>query len=234
MKMGVSAAFVAGACGLAMGQVLIELPQPAAAGPTRPGELPIATDGAPSLSEVSLFAVRPPEPRAFAENDLITIIISEKSKTDRTHDFKTDKKSTLGGEVGSSIDLGMLLQARLQQGRGPDDDLPVWEAALKQDFDAKSKFKRDDTVTARVTARVLEVKPNGTLLVEARTTVTTDYEEEVITLSGICRGEDITDANTVQSNQMFDLRLDIQHLGEVRKGSEKGVVTRVMDLIFNY
>jgi flagellar L-ring protein precursor FlgH len=225
---------VLAACGAATGQVLFELPQPAAAGPGRPGELPVATDGAPSLSEVSLFAVRPPEPRAFAENDLVTIIISERSKTDRKHDFDTEKSASLGGNVESTIDLLKLLELRLQQGRDSDDDLPVWDVSLDKDFEGKSQFKRDDTVTARVTARVVEVKPNGTLLVEARTTVTTDYEEEVITLAGVCRTEDITDANTVQSNQMFDLRLAIQHMGEVRKGSEKGVVTRVMDVIFNY
>jgi len=234
MKTCMVGVIVLGASGPALGQVLIEQPQPATTGPGRPGEIPPATDGAPSLADVSLFAVVPPEPREFQENDLVTIIISEKSKTDRKHDFKSNKSSGLDGEVGSSIDLGMLLQARLQQGRGADSDLPVWEASLNKEFDAKTKYKRDDTVTARVTARVLEVKPNGTLLVEARTTVKTDYEEEVITLSGVCRTEDVTDANTVQSNQMFDLRLAIDHQGEVEKGSEKGVVTRVMDLIFNY
>ena len=234
MRAGCAAWMVVACGGTALAQVLVEQPQPAASGPARPGELPVATDGAPSIGDVSLFAVRPPEPRAFNENDLVTIIISERTKTDRKHDFDTAKDVSLGGEVSSSIDLLKLLETRLQQGRTSDDDLPMWEAELDKEFDAKTKFKRDDTVTARVTARVVEVKPNGTLLLEARTTVRTDYEEEIITLAGVCRTEDITVANTVQSNQMFDLSLDIQHVGDIRDGSEKGVITRAMDVIFNY
>jgi len=44
----------------------------------------------------------------------------------------------------------------------------------------------------------------------------------------------VTFANTVMSNQMFDLRLDIQNTGDVRKDGQKGVIPRVIDTIFNF
>ena len=233
MRAVISAAAIVAACGTVVGQVLIENPQPPAPVPAEPGAIPIATDGAPSLGDVSLFAVQPPEPREFLENDLITIIISERSKTDRKGDFDSEKSSGVAGEVSNNVDwMGML---ELTLASDPDDtESASFGVDLENEFEGNAKYKRDDTVTARVTARVIEVKPNGTLLVEARTTVKTDFEEEVITLSGVCRTEDVTDANTVQSNQMFDMMLDIQHNGDVRNGTEKGVVTRVMDVLFNW
>jgi flagellar L-ring protein precursor FlgH len=211
-------------------QSLFERPSAPAGGDGAP-----AAPAAPAIAEVSLTAVAAPEPREFAEHDLVTIIISERSKGHRKHEFDADKTSEIGGNVEATIDLVKLLEARLQQGRGPDDEsLPVWAVELGKDFEATAEYKRDDLFTARVTAQVLEIKPNGNLLLEARTVITTDYETQTIVLTGVCRGEDVTDANTVQSNQMFDLRVEMQNEGEVRKGAEKGVITKVLDFLFAY
>lgn len=227
---GVACVVLAGS--VAFGQSLFEEPTPE---PGVRGEgVPVAAGGPPRLVDVSLIAVEPPQPTTYQENDLITIIISERAKTTREHTFEADKSYRLGGRVISTIDLLKLLETRLQAGRGPGDDLPTWglEASSKSDNDAK--YERDDTVTARVTARVLEVKPNGTLLLEARSTVQTDREIQTITLSGSVRTEDVTVANTVQSNQMYDLRLAILNTGDVKQGGEKGLIPRALDMLFNF
>ncbi len=228
-----TAGLVAAMAGMAWGQSLFELP-PASA-PVRGEGGPASAPRAPGVLEVSLTAVTPPEPREFAEHDLVTIIISERSQADRTHEFESEKEVGVGGNVEATIDLLKLLEARLEQGRTQDDgSLPVWEVELAKEFEGEAEYTRDDRVTARVTAQVLEVKPNGNLLLEARTVITTDYETQTIVLTGVCRGEDVTAANTVQSNQMFDLRVDIQHEGDVREGAEKGVITKVLDFLFAY
>lgn len=190
--------------------------------------------GPPSVAAVSLIAVEAPEPTTFQEQDLITIIISERAKTSREHTFEQDKSYQLGGRVISTIDLLKLLETRLQAGRGPGDDLPTWGVESSTSVNNEATYERDDTVTARVTARVLEVKPNGTLLLEARSTVQTDREIQTITLSGYVRTEDVTVSNTVQSNQMFDLRLAILNSGDVKQGGEKGLIPRALDLLFNF
>ncbi|MEM1422780.1 MAG: flagellar basal body L-ring protein FlgH [Planctomycetota bacterium] len=192
------------------------------------------TDGAPGLRQISLYHVEPPQPRQFLPNDLVTVIISERARTDRRQELETLKEFEINGSVTSTVDLLKLLELRLQQGRDSSDDLPVLQADFDREYIGESEFRRDDTVTARVTARVVEVKPNGNLLLEARTSVRTDTEEQVILLSGTARGEDVTNNNTVQSNQLFDLTVDIQNTGQVKDGSSKGLFTRVLDTIFNF
>ncbi len=222
---------LASMAGLASGQSLFERPVAPPGAVASESSAPAA----PSVTQVTLSAVEPPEPREFLEHDLVTIIISERSRGYRKHEFDSDKTSSVGGDVEATIDLVSLLEARLQQGRTPEDDsLPVWAIELGKDFQGDAEYKRNDEVTARVTSQVLEVMPNGNLLLEARTVVTTDYETQTIVLTGVCRGEDVTDVNTVQSNQMFDLRVAIQNEGEVRKGAEKGVITKVLDFLFAY
>ncbi len=192
------------------------------------------TDGAPGLRQISLYHVEPPQPRTYLANDLVTIIISERARTDRSHEVETTKEWNIDGSVSSSVDFLKLLELRLQQGRDSSDDLPVMRAQLDREYTGEGEYQRDDTVTARVTARIVEVKPNGNLLIEARTVVRTDEEEQTILVSGTARSEDITNNNTVQSNQLYDLTVDIQNKGQVKNAASKGLFTRVLDTIFNF
>lgn len=188
----------------------------------------------PQISEVSLIAVEPPEPPSFQQNDLITIIISERSQTDREQKFDSKKTYEFGGEISQWLDMLSLLQLTVESSNDDDDPIAEWALAFGDRFKGDASYERDDSVTARVTARVVEVKPNGTLLLEARSTVRTDTDETSIVLSGMCRTEDVTDANTVQSNQMFDLNLNIQNPGDTRSGAQKGWIPKVLEAIFNF
>ncbi len=188
--------------------------------------------GPPSLQQVSLIAVNPPKPREFAENDLVTIIVSERSSFDRNQ--KLDSKKEYDTEIGVDdfLDIVNLLETRFQQSSA--DRLPRIGVSSSQDFKGDGKYSREDKATARVTARVLEVKPNRTLVLEAKSEFVTDKEEQVILLSGLCRADDITDRNTVQSNQLFDMKLNVQNKGEVFQANKKGLIPQILETIFNF
>lgn len=69
---------------------------------------------------------------------------------------------------------------------------------------------------------MIDVKPNGNLVVEARESRTSDKEVTTMVLSGTCRAEDITKNNTIQSAQLADLTVRIEHEGNVKESGEKG------------
>lgn len=189
-------------------------------------------DGPPSLNQVSLFAVEAPAPREFRENDLVTIIISERASLNRTQKNESDKSYSVSGSVVSFPDLMKLLELRLQN--GDRQNLANLDVDFDNEYEGEGKYRREDRLTARVTARVIEVKPNGTLVLESKTVVRSDNEEQVITLSGICRPDDISQTNTVQSSQMFGLDLNIQNAGDIKNTANKGVIPRVLDALFNF
>ena len=72
-----------------------------------------------------------------------------------------------------------------------DEHLPVTPIQLQtsgqRDFKGTSTVERDDTFTGRITAEVVDVKPNGTLILQATETIKTDEEEQRVTLIGTCR-----------------------------------------------
>ena len=216
---------VAVASGAASGQSLFQVP----------GEEPLAgviDDPAASLYGYSLVAVRPPEPREFLPQDLITIIIRESSRVERDQTLETEKSMSLDAEIIKLKALTQFLELRGPATGSTVSGSPIFDATGT--FEGEGEYERNDDVTARVTARVLEVKPNGVLLVEARTTVRTDEEVQTITLSGYCRTDDVSASNTLQSSELYDLRLDVQHEGEIRKATKKGLIPRVFETLLSF
>jgi flagellar basal body L-ring protein FlgH len=72
------------------------------------------------------------------------------------------------------------------------------------------------------------------LSLEARKFIKNDKEALTIKLTGYCRAEDVSADNTVLSTQMFDLRVIKEHEGELRKATKKGILTKALDLLFNF
>lgn len=188
-------------------------------------------EGQLTLATASLFLVQPPEPRQFQEHDLVTIIVSERATIKNSNSLETDKAYNIQGGVSNFPNLLKLLELRWEE----YERLPIEvRANMRNGFSGEGEQDIDRRTTARVTARIVEVKPNGTLLLESKTSIMTDGEEQVIVISGLARQEDITIANTIQSNQMANLVVSIQHHGELKKSAEKGLIPRAFDLLFNF
>lgn len=199
--------------------------------PTQTGlAVPASTDEA--LRGMSLFLVTPPPPRKYQKHDLVEIIINESSnqKSEQTLDTKKDYK--IGAELARFPSLRHLLELQLRDG----DSTPVVGVDLTSNnkFEGDGEYERRDKFTARIAAVVIEVKPNGTLLLEARKQVNTNKEETTLVLSGLARPEDISVQNTVQSSQLANLALTVKNEGDVKSTATKGIIPQIFDTIFNF
>ena len=198
-------------------------------------QLAVPEDTEPhALRSVSLFAVSTPEDRIFQRHDLIQIIVRETSRARSKHELETDKETKLNGRISAwpDIRLDELLQFQVRAGR--TTNLPSLNAQFSKEFEGEGEYKRQDDLTARLTAEVVEVLPNGNLILEGRTRIKTDEEESVIKITGICRPEDVTPANTILSGQLHDLKVEKNHRGQLKKANRKGILTRFFEAIFAF
>ena len=89
-------------------------------------------------------------------------------------------------------------------------------------------------MTTRLTAKIIDIKPNGLLVVEARKHVQTDKETVSIVLTGTCRTEDVGTDNSILSTNLSDLRLIKNHEGEVKGATKKGLLTNLLEGFFAF
>lgn len=222
--------------GLAYGQSSsLYLPKEAPRAEPQPGPDGRIDRLSPTLSMASFSAVPLPAPRKFQLHDLITIIIRESVENNSRSEMETSKETTVEGEITDfpKFQLSDLLDLKVRAG---DDSRPNPKVGVEfeTEFEGEGSQRRVDTFTTRITARIIDIKPNGTLVLEARKTLTTDSEITQIVMTGTCRKDDVTADNTILSTQLYDLHLDKQSSGELRKATKKGILTRVLEGIFNF
>ncbi len=202
--------------------------------PAPPMQAPALPSGEPSpqLYGMSMVAVRPPTPREFRLHDLITIIVDEQSKSTSSQKLETAKKANTKLELDSILDPWELLELRLRQGGLSGLDLVDGTGSRK--FTGEGDYERLDRFTARITAEIIDIKPNGNLVLEARKHIARDGEESLLVLSGVCRRDDITSQNTILSSQLASLRIEQRNEGAVKRAASKGLLTNLLDTIFNF
>jgi len=199
---------------------------------------PVATteEGEPDLDAplrtMSMMFIEVPKPKPFQIHDLVTIIIDETSSSESKQILDTKKKYDFQAIVTEFPSLAKLLELQLTRG----DSSPVSQAILNSDtkFKGDGKATRTDRYVARITAEIIDIKPNGTLVLEASKSIQQGRESKSIVLSGTCRQRDVTDANTISSSQLANLNI-IEHAeGELVKNATKGFLTRALEAIFNF
>ena len=184
------------------------------------------------LAGVSMIAVRPPEPRTFAQHDLITIIIDENTSQSAEQTLDTKKKVDESSTLNASLDLQHLLTdgtltSNLQ-------GVALLDLIADRRYKGEGDFERKDKFQGRITAEVVDVKPNGNVVIEARSTVDKDGEVISMVASGVCRGEDVTEQNTILSSQLANKMLITRHEGDVKTSSKKGWITRAIETVFAF
>lgn len=184
--------------------------------------------------DLSIFAVNEGRPRVFRPHDLVQIIVQERSRSSSSQELETGKEFGLDGSISAFPQLSLSDIAQLQLMAGRTANLPEVGVDLGNEFTGEGEYSREDDFSTRLAAEVVEVLPNGNIVLEARTSVRNDDEVSVITVTGVCRGEDVTTGNTVLSNQIHDLRVDKRNEGRLPEANRKGIVTQFFEFLFAF
>jgi flagellar L-ring protein precursor FlgH len=201
----------------------------------REGDIPANPKDPHALRDSSLFAVAPPKPREFALHDLIQIVVHESSTARSEQTLETEKDWNMGAKISKwpNFQLSDLIDMQLTPS-AMAAGAPELDISADREFNGEGEYERRDDFSARITAEVIEILPNGNLILEARTTIRMDEEIQNMKVTGVCRPLDVSPANTVLSNQLHDLVIDRAHEGELKRTNEKGIITRIFEALFAF
>jgi len=157
--------------------------------------------------------------------DILTVLISEASKVNNKakRDLKkeVDKSTTFNGELGIGTPNHNLLPR-----------MPGFTMAAGSTNELKSKadFKDERSFADRITVVVVDVLPNGNLVVTGTRNRNIAGDIQTIELSGIVRPSDIASDNTVKSEQLADFRIITKNSGIAAPFNKPGWLGRIFDL----
>lgn len=177
-------------------------------------------------ADVSYFSIAAPKPKELQKHDLLTIIVREESS------YKSDAKADAAKTAGIDAKLEQFPSIDLSEfifKPGISDVTPQLKLSGTRNYANDGATDRKDSFTFRIQAEVLDVKPNGRLVLQARKRITTDDEEQLFILTGDCRVQDVTPDNTVLSTQLYDPEVKKLTRGPVRDATKRGWIPQAMD-----
>ncbi|HUX30034.1 MAG TPA: flagellar basal body L-ring protein FlgH [Thiobacillus sp.] len=157
--------------------------------------VPVSNNGA--IYRAAVYRPLFEDRRAGQVGDVLTIVINEKTQAGKQASSNASKTS----EVDSSISAVAGLPLKMFQGLGVN-------AEASNTYDDKSALNSSNTFSGSVTVTVIEVLPNGNLLIAGEKQIALDKGTEYIRLSGVVQPDTIQADNTVSSTRVADARLE--------------------------
>ncbi|OHE72944.1 MAG: hypothetical protein A2Y14_04755 [Verrucomicrobia bacterium GWF2_51_19] len=161
---------------------------------------------------------------AYRIGDIVTVTLDESFSMDNKREFSYSNEPKQANEFTKIITNKFM--------RLVDKNFTYPTTTLgKNEAKNSGEVKDSNALTGTVSALVIDILPNGNLVIEgARKKAfsnTTQYE----VLSGIVRPDDITSTNTISSSKVADLRLELIGEGDINATQSKGWLTKFSDSI---
>ena len=153
--------------------------------------------------------------RARQVGDVLTIVINEKTQAGKQASSSASKDNS----VDASISGVAKLPLKALQGLG------VTAEAASQYAD-KSALNASNTFSGSVTVTVIEVLPNGNLVVAGEKQIALDKGTEFIRLSGVVQPDTIQAGNTVSSAKVADARIEYRTSAKLDSAEVMGWLAR--------
>ena len=143
--------------------------------------------------------------KASRVDDLVTIVVLEKVSAVATGDVKTQRTSNAQSSIQAA--------GGLTRATGPWANLA--KTNTNTQLQGTGTTSRGTTLTATVSARVVDVLPNGYLVVEGVKRVQVNSENQVITIRGVIRPYDLDPTNSVPSDRLAQMEVQVNGKGVI-------------------
>lgn len=143
--------------------------------------------------------------RARRVGDMLTVKLAEKTdaKKEATTSVKKDNTTSITNPtiLGSTPQFNTLSVLPLASNT---DNTLAFNLQSANDFSGEGESEQKNELTGDITVTVIEVLPNGYLMVRGEKRIGINQGNEYLRLSGIVRPADIDSTNTVLSNRLAD------------------------------
>jgi flagellar L-ring protein FlgH len=176
--------------------------------------------------------------RAYQVGDLVTVNIVETSSASKNAATKTGRNSSIDAGITNALGwedkLKYLTSLGNKNVRSAYDNSSLFNASMKNSSDGSGSTSRDESMTAYITVRVMDVLSNGNLLIQGTREVTVNNETQHIILSGIIRPSDISPDNTVLSSYIGEAKIQYTGSGVISDKQRTGWLTRLVDYVWPF
>jgi len=173
--------------------------------------------------------------RAAEVGDILTVNIDIQDKASLSNASETERNAENTVGFPSFFGYGSKIAAVLP-GIG-QDELPagnIVDLSSQSSQAGSGSVDRNEKISLKVAALVIEKLPNGTLVIAGRQEVRVNYELRELRVAGIVRPQDITVSNTISYEKIAEARIAYGGRGQISKVQKPQYGKEMMDVLLPY
>lgn len=161
--------------------------------------------------------------RARNVGDLVSIVLEETATSSDSGSYSTSKNSNLAQNVTKFFKV--LKKNTLTEALDAANDGGLTVANT-------TAVSRTMSFTDTITAQVVQVLPNGNLLVQGKKSLVQQNERLDLIVSGVVDPKWINQSGEVSSNHVANLQFAMSGAGTVSRGQNEGIINRAIRTVF--
>lgn len=192
------------------------------------------TSGQPPLSggphrtlrrrDVSWVYIDRPRPRKVGVHDIITVVVDEKSEVTQNTRFNRTRNAIYTAQLSEWLRINNTGDLDVAASK-----MPGINGTLQSRLQSLGQGLSSEGMKYRIAATVVDILPNGTLILEAHKSIRTNTEVWDYSLTGRIRSQDVAGNNEVRSENIADLMISKSEQGKVYDSTKRGWLQRFYD-----
>ena len=152
--------------------------------------------------------------KAYRPGDVLTVQVYENSSATSSADTGTHRGNQLEAELSHA-----------------GNRVAQTSIGVRGEFDGGGRTQRASRLLTTLTFTVQEVLPGGQLRIAGTQALTVNEELQRVSLEGLVRTADISDANVVQSTRIADARITYVGEGDLTERNRRAWWRRLLDAL---
>lgn len=214
---------------------LASIEDPTAKAGYKPVKMPMPE---PSLAEGNANSLWQPGARAFFRDqrasrigDILTVVVTIDDQAQLQNETKRSRDNSDKANLSSFLGYEGKLSKILPSGVDPTS---LVDAGSSLSNDGKGSIARQEKITLRVAATIIQVLPNGNMVLQGRQQVNVNYDQRELNISGVIRPQDISSDNTVTYDQIAEARIEYGGKGTIADVQQPRYGAQLYDVLMPF
>ena len=164
--------------------------------------------------------------RARSLGDLLTIVVEIDEEAEMRNTSSRSREGSEAASVDAFFGLGSVL--------GGDKLNPNVALESESEYRGQGSTRRNEKLTLRLAATVVDVLPNGHLVIQGDQEVRVNYELRDLQVTGIVRPEDISRHNEIPYDRIAGARISYGGRGQITSAQQPRYGQQAIDAVMPY
>ena len=169
--------------------------------------------------------------RASRVGDILTVVVTINDQAQLQNETKRSRQNSDDANLTNFFGFESHLHNWLPKAVDPAS---LVDAASTTSNDGKGSINRQEQISLRVAATIIQVLPNGNLVLQGKQQVTVNFDMRDLNITGIIRPQDIASDNTITYDQIAEARIEYGGKGEITDVQQPRYGDQLLDILMPF